>query len=213
MQLRRGFLFMFVTGFVAMVFVGTVIAEDLLGVISKVDVEGKKVIVIEKDTELEIVVKITDKTEQVSKKKGEDEPTTVKLDSENLEKLSKKVEGAKVKGRKGLNAKITHEKGVASKIELKGGRGKKRRSNPIRGHFEVRVETHEPHRVGLAFLGNRVSQPGRVRRMAVGPALVFMRVGAASRRVEKARVIEDCVNATVGLRVSSPPENEPLECP
>ena len=66
MQSRRGFLLMLITGFVAMAFVvGSVIADELLGVISKVDVEGKKITVIEKDTEKEIEIKITDETEQV----------------------------------------------------------------------------------------------------------------------------------------------------
>ncbi len=126
MQSRRGFMLMLTMAFVAMAFVvGSVIADELLGVISKVDVEGKKLTVIEKDTDKEIEITINDKTEQVSKKKGEDEPTVVKLDMENLEKLAKGVDRAKEKGRKGVNAKITHEKGVASKVELKGGRGKK----------------------------------------------------------------------------------------
>ena len=126
MQSRRGFMLMLTMAFVAMAFVGSVIAEELLGVISKVDVEGKKLTVIEKDTEKEIEITINDKTEQVSKKKGEDEPTIVKLDMEHLEKLEKNVEKAKDKGRKGVSAKITHEKGVASKIQFQGGRGKKK---------------------------------------------------------------------------------------
>jgi hypothetical protein len=126
MQTRRGLLLTLITGFVAMAFVvGSVIADELLGVISKVDVEGKKLTVIQKDTEKEFVITINDKTEQVSKKKGEDEPTIVKLDMEHLEKLAKRVEGAKEKGRPGVNAKITHEKGVASKIEFMRGRRKK----------------------------------------------------------------------------------------
>lgn len=128
MQTRRAFLLTVITGFVAMVFVGSVIAEDLLGVLTKVNVEGK-VLTIEKkgsDPVEEIKIKVTDKTEQVSKKKGEEEPTIVKLDTEHLESLAKGVERAKEKGRKGVNVKVTHEKGVASKIELKSGkRGKK----------------------------------------------------------------------------------------
>lgn len=96
--------------------VASVIADELLGVISKVDVEGKKITVIEKGTDKEHVIKITDETEQVSKKE------TVKLD---LEKLEKRVERASEKGRK-VSAKITYEKGVASKIQFLGGRGKKK---------------------------------------------------------------------------------------
>ena len=125
MQSRRGLLLTLVTGFVALTFVGVVIADELLGVISKVDVEGKKLTVIQKDTEKEIEITINDKTEQVSKKKGEDEPRVVKLDMEHLEKLAKRVDGAKEKGRKGVAAKITHEKGIASKIEYVRGKRKK----------------------------------------------------------------------------------------
>ena len=44
MRTRRGFLLTVVSGFVAMAFVvGSVIADELLGVLSKVDVEGKKI--------------------------------------------------------------------------------------------------------------------------------------------------------------------------
>ena len=114
MRTRRGFLFTLVTGFVALTFVGAVIADELLGVISKVDVEGKKITVIEKDTEKEIVIKITDKTEQVSKKRGETEPTIRKVDLEKLETKFKKYED---QGKK-INVKVTHKKHVASKLEF-----------------------------------------------------------------------------------------------
>jgi len=109
MQNRRGFLLTAVMGVVAMALVvGTVIADELLGALSKVDVEGKKITVIEKDTDKEVVVKITDDTVQVTKK-GE-----VKVD---LEKLSKGLQKAEDAGKK-VNLKVTHEKGVASKIEF-----------------------------------------------------------------------------------------------
>src|SRR5207248_2265982 len=64
MQNRRGFLLTLVTGFVAMAFVvGTVFADELLGVLTKVDVDGKKLTVVEKDTDKEVVVKTTEDTE------------------------------------------------------------------------------------------------------------------------------------------------------
>ncbi len=113
MGTRRGFLFTIVAGFVAMAFVGTVIASELLGVISKVDVEGKKITVIEKDTDKEVVVKITDDTKVAVKKKGEDEVSLVPVD---LEKLETKFKKAEEQGKK-ISLKVTHEKGVASKIE------------------------------------------------------------------------------------------------
>jgi hypothetical protein len=124
MRTRRGFLFTVVAGFVAMAFVvGTVIADELLGVMSKVDVEGKKITVIEKDTDKEIEVKITDDTQQVVKKKGDAEPSLVKVD---LEKLEKGVKRATDAGKKGVEIKVTHEKNVASKIEVKFGKRAKK---------------------------------------------------------------------------------------
>ncbi|MFO0887820.1 MAG: hypothetical protein U0790_01610 [Isosphaeraceae bacterium] len=106
---RRGFLLALTTGLVAMGFVvGTVIADELLGVIVKVDVEGKTLTVIPKDSEKEIKVKVNDKTEVVTKK------GTNKLDLQKVEGFLEKVQD---KGAKGIQAKITHEKGVASKIQ------------------------------------------------------------------------------------------------
>jgi hypothetical protein len=113
MQSRRGLLLSLVTGFVAMALVvGSVFADELLGVLSKVDVEGKKITIVDKD-EKEHVITITDETKAVQKKKGEDEPSLVKVDLEKLETKHKKAEDA---GKK-INLKVTHEKGVASKIE------------------------------------------------------------------------------------------------
>jgi hypothetical protein len=121
MQSRRGFLVKVAAGFGAMglVVVGTVIADELLGVISKVDVEGKKITVIEKDTEKEIDLKITDETETKTK------DGYVKVDAEHLEKLHERVKKSKEFGKKGVEAKIYHDKGVATKIEAKYGRKKK----------------------------------------------------------------------------------------
>ena len=84
------------------------IADELFGVITKVDADAKKLTVVEKDTDKEIEVKVTDDTEYVSKK------GTGKVD---FEKLEKNIEKVKEKGGKGVSVKITHEKGVASKIE------------------------------------------------------------------------------------------------
>ena len=75
---------------------------------TKVDAEAKKVTVLEKDTDKEVLVTITDDTEYVTKK------GTGKFD---FEKVSKGLEKAKEKGLKGINVKVTHEKGKASKIE------------------------------------------------------------------------------------------------
>ncbi len=68
MKNRRKFLMFLTTGFVAMaVIVGSAIADELIGYISKVDKEGKKITVVDKDDK-ETEVKVTADTEWVAKK-------------------------------------------------------------------------------------------------------------------------------------------------
>jgi len=120
MQNRRKFLLTLTAGIVAMSFVvvASVLADEILGVLTKVDVDAKKITVEEKGTDKEIVLKITDETEQVTKKGA------MKVDLEKLEKGVKKAQDA---GKKGITVKVTHEKNVASKIEFqKKGGGKKK---------------------------------------------------------------------------------------
>ena len=89
MQNRRKFVFTLAATLLGMgLVVASVIADELIGVLSKVDVEGKKITVVEKDTDKEIEVKITDETEQVTKK------GSAKVD---LEKLATNLEKAKEK--------------------------------------------------------------------------------------------------------------------
>lgn len=108
MKDRRTFLRTLAVGFMALaVIVAPAIADELFGVITKVDVEGKKLTVIEKGTDKEVMITTTDDTEVVTKKGSN------KID---LEKLSSGLEKAKEKGARGIPAKITHEKNVASKI-------------------------------------------------------------------------------------------------
>jgi hypothetical protein len=110
MKSRRKFLMFLTTGVVAMaVIVGSAIADELIGYISKVDVDGKKATVVDKDDK-ETEITITADTELVTQK------GTAKID---LEKFAKQVEKAKEKNKKGLNVTVTHEKGTASKIEQK----------------------------------------------------------------------------------------------
>jgi hypothetical protein len=110
MKNRRGLLLAMVAGLMAAaVIITPVIADELMGVITKVDVAGMKLTVVEKGTDKEVVVTVTPDTEYVSGK-GE----TSKVD---LEKIAKNVAKAVDAGKKGMNTKITHEKGVASKIE------------------------------------------------------------------------------------------------
>jgi hypothetical protein len=91
--------------------VASVFADELLGVITKVNADAKKITVVEQDTDKEIEVTITDETEYVTKK------GTGKVD---FEKLEKGIEKAKDNGAKGISVKITHEKSVAKKIERVG---------------------------------------------------------------------------------------------
>ena len=110
MQSRRKLLLKFTACFVAMGFVvASVLADELLGVLSKVDVEGKKITVVEKDTDKEIEVKITDDTEQTPRKNK-----TGKSTSKSSRRRSRKRQDA---GKK-VNIKVTHDKNVASKLEF-----------------------------------------------------------------------------------------------
>ena len=112
MKDRRSVLRMLAAGFVALaVVVAPAIADELFGVITKVDVTGKKVTVVEKGSDKEVEVTITDDTEEVTKKGS---------NKINLEKLEKRVTKSIDAGKKGVFAKVTHEKGVASSISTVG---------------------------------------------------------------------------------------------
>jgi hypothetical protein len=109
MKNRREFMLTLTAGVVALaVVIAPVIAEELMGVITNIDVEGKKLTVVEKGTDKEVTIKTTDDTEYVSGK-----GTSSKID---LEKLSKNLTKIQDAGKKGLNVTVTHEKKVASKI-------------------------------------------------------------------------------------------------
>jgi hypothetical protein len=108
MKNRRVFLLTLIAGAVTLVVVAApVIADELFGVLTKVDVEGKKLTIIEKDTDKEVVITVTDDTEAVSKKGSS------KVD---LEKLAKGIEKAKDAGKQGIQVKVEHDKKVASKL-------------------------------------------------------------------------------------------------
>ncbi len=109
MQTRRKFLLRFVVCCATMslfVATATVFAEELIGALTKVDVEGKKLTIVDKD-EKEVEVKVTDETEYPTKK-------DTKYD---LEKLNTLVKERKDAGKK-VNVKVTYDKSVASKIEF-----------------------------------------------------------------------------------------------
>ena len=110
MKNRRAFLLSLTSCLVALaVLAAPVIAEELFGVITKVDIAGKKLTVTPKDADKDVEVTVTDDTEVISKKGT----VTSKID---LEKLSKGVAKAVDAGKKGITVKIEHEKNVVSKI-------------------------------------------------------------------------------------------------
>ena len=108
MKNRREFVLTLTAGLVALaVIITPVIAEELMGMISNVDLEGKKVTVLTKGGD-EVEVKTTGSTEVV----------TGKGDTIDLEKLAKLVKKQQDAGKKGAFAKVTHEGKVASKITI-----------------------------------------------------------------------------------------------
>ena len=91
------------------------LADELMGRITKVNLDSRTLTVIEKDTDKLIDVKVNDDTIFLTRK-GE-----VKVD---LEKLEKGLEKAK----QGIPVVVTHEKGVASKIKYAGkGKGQRKK--------------------------------------------------------------------------------------
>jgi hypothetical protein len=108
MKNRRTFLMTLAAGLMALVVVvAPVVADELLGVITKVDVENKKLTVVEKGSNTEVEITTKDDTEVVTGKGSS------KID---LERLSKGVAKAVDAGKKGTFAKVIHENKVASKI-------------------------------------------------------------------------------------------------
>ncbi len=94
------------------VVVGSALADELFGVITKVDPEAKKITVVEKKTDKESVLEVADDALLVTPK---DEAGS-KVDLKKLEgRLAKARE--KNANAKGIPAKITHEGGKVSKIE------------------------------------------------------------------------------------------------
>ena len=111
MKNRRTFLLSLTSGVVALaVLAAPVIAEELLCLITKVDVPGKTLSVLTQGAKA-VKVKVDADTEIVTKK------GTFKVTEKALEKISAAVtKYQEATGKKGLPARIEHEKGVASKI-------------------------------------------------------------------------------------------------
>ena len=90
---RRTFLLTLTSGVVALaVLAAPVIAEELFGVITKVDVAGKKLTVTPKDADKDIEVTVTDDTEFITKKGAS------KVD---LEKIAKRIAKSAGRGQEG----------------------------------------------------------------------------------------------------------------
>lgn len=105
MKNRRTFLLTLTSGLVALaVLAAPVIAEELFGVVTKVDVEGKKLTVTPKGEDKSVEVTVTDNTEFITKK------GTMKVD---LEKLAKGVAKRQDEGKKGIMLKIEHERSAS----------------------------------------------------------------------------------------------------
>ncbi len=112
MQTRRSLILCLATGLTALsMVVLPALADELFGVITKVDVDAKKLTVVEKGSDKEVMVTTNDDTEVVTGKGSS------KID---LEKLAKGVAKQQDAGKKGVFAVITHENKVASKIKVGG---------------------------------------------------------------------------------------------
>ena len=108
MKNRRAFLMTMAAGLMALtVVIAPVIAEELFGVLTKVDVENKKLTVQSKDGG-DVEITVNDDTELVTGKGSN------KID---LEKLSKNLAKASDAGKK-VQTKVTHENKVASKVYI-----------------------------------------------------------------------------------------------
>jgi hypothetical protein len=111
MKTRREFVLALTAGLVALaVIITPVIAEELLGVLTKIEDGGKKLTVESKEDGKEVIVTTNGDTEYVTKKGN------VKFENV-VEKLSGTLSKVQDAGKKGIPVKVTHEKGVASKIE------------------------------------------------------------------------------------------------
>ena len=90
--------------------VGTALAAELMGTVKSVDIEGKKILITEKDTDKDVEVTVTEDTEYETPKK--------KMKNYDLAKI-----------KKGTMVEVTHEDAKASKIVFKKGAGKKKKDN------------------------------------------------------------------------------------
>ncbi len=120
MKSRRKFLMSLACAVAALgVMIAPALASELIGRITKVDVDAKTLLVTETDTDLEIKVKVNERTVAATRK-GEQ-----KVD---LEKVKEALETAK----SGIAVTVTHQKGVASKITYTASGKGQRKSRDVR---------------------------------------------------------------------------------
>ncbi len=111
------------------VLVGPILADELIGKITAVNIDAKKLTVKEKGSDKDVDVTVTDET-VVERPNG-------KSGKADLEKMKKAVEKSK---NGGINVEITHEKGVASKILYKDA-GKKKKDSQVRSKRNTKRDT------------------------------------------------------------------------
>ena len=121
MKTPRSFLVGLAAGVVGLALIpGVSLAGEILGHLTKVDADGKKLTITETGSGKSTVVTVNDKT-VFTGKKGET--------SADLSKLSKQLAKADDSGKtKKFDVKITEEKGVAVKVQL-GGEPKKAKTD------------------------------------------------------------------------------------
>lgn len=98
-----------------------VIAEELRGLLTQVDIEKKTVTITIEDGS-EVVVSVRPDTQYVTPK------GTASLE---LEKMVKSLERAQSKGRKGFGVLVIHEESVASQIKVEARKREKGQRPPL----------------------------------------------------------------------------------
>lgn len=111
MKNHRAYHMLLTTSVVALAVTATpVIAAELLGMITKVNVDEQTLTVVEKETANEVVFKTNAETSYVTKK-GE----SIKLD---LQKLARALEKSKESGKKGISVKVGHKDGTVQVLYI-----------------------------------------------------------------------------------------------
>lgn len=120
-QTRRPWFRLLVSATVALLFmVVAVKAEEIFGILSKVDADHNKITITQKKSDRETVLTVTDETQFVTPKKS---------GKFVAKRVAKRVEKAQEKGRPGIPVAVTYDDGVASKVEIRAGKKKKKKKD------------------------------------------------------------------------------------